>query len=67
MRIYDGSPRQDWEEVLRSIGAWADRELLKELLFLELDGGFLVQGIGQSMGGQWSESAPFKADPRADR
>ena len=34
MRIYDGSPRQDWEEVLRSIGAYADSERLKELLFL---------------------------------
>jgi hypothetical protein len=59
MRIYEGSPRQDWEEVLRSIGAWADREGLKELLFLELDGGFLVQGIATSMGGQWAESGTF--------
>lgn len=59
MRIYEGSPRQDWEEVLRSIGAWADREVLKELLLLELDGGFLVQGITSSMGGQWSESGSF--------
>ena len=59
MRIYEGSPRQDWEEVLRSIGAWADREFLKELLFLELDGGFLVQGIKESMGGQWSETGSF--------
>lgn len=45
MRIYDGSPRQDWEEVLRSIGAFADNERLKEILFLELDGGFLLQGL----------------------
>jgi hypothetical protein len=59
MRIYEGSPRQDWEEVLRSIGAWADRQPLKELLFLELDGGFLVQGIAESMGGQWSETGTF--------
>jgi hypothetical protein len=59
MRIYEGSPRQDWEEVLRSIGAWADSKPLKELLFLELDGGFLVQGIAESMGGQWSESGTF--------
>ena len=59
MRIYDGSPRQDWEEVLRSIGAWADRAFLKEILFLELDGGFLVQGIATSMGGQWAESGSF--------
>lgn len=59
MRIYDGSPRQDWEEVLRSIGAWADRGMLKELLLLELDGGFLVQGIATSVGGQWSESGAY--------
>ena len=59
MRIYEGSPRQDWEEVLRSVGAWADREVLKELLFLELDGGFLVQGIHESMGGKWSETGTF--------
>lgn len=62
MRIYEGSPRQDWEEVLRSIGAWADREVLKELLFLELDGGFLVQGIRSSMGGQWSEGGTFSKE-----
>ncbi|MGH2463035.1 MAG: hypothetical protein ACRDFZ_05330 [Candidatus Limnocylindria bacterium] len=59
MRIYDGSPRQNWEEVLRSIGSWADRQPLKEILFLELDGGFLVQGIAESMGGQWSETGTF--------
>ena len=45
MRIYDGSPRQDWEEVLRSIGDFVDREHLKEILFLELEGGFLLQGL----------------------
>ena len=51
MRIYDGSPRQDWEEVLRSIGAFVDGEHLKEVLLLELEGGFLLQGIGLSSGG----------------
>ncbi len=45
MRIYDGSPRQDWEEVLRSIGDFVDSEHLKEILFLELEGGFLLQGL----------------------
>lgn len=48
MRIYDGSPRQDWEEVLRSVGAFADGERLKEILFLEFEGGFLLQGLGGS-------------------
>jgi hypothetical protein len=50
MRIYEGSPRQDWEEVLRSIGAFADDEKLKELLLLELEGGFLLQGLGMPAG-----------------
>ena len=45
MRIYEGSPRQDFEEVLRSIGAFIDREALKEILLLEMDGGYLLQGL----------------------
>jgi len=57
MRIYEGSPRQDWEEVLRSIGAYADREVLKELLLLELDGGFILQGLALPHSGAWSESS----------
>ncbi len=56
MRIYDGSPRQDWEEVLRSIGGFADAQGLKELLLLELEGGFLLQGIGVQSGGADSDS-----------
>jgi hypothetical protein len=56
MRIYEGSPRQDWEEVLRAIGAFADREQLKELLLLELDEGFLLQGLGVPAGGADSDT-----------
>lgn len=56
MRIYDGSPRQDWEEVLRSIGAFADGENLKELMLLELEGGFLLQALGIPAGGADAES-----------
>ena len=56
MRIYDGSPRQDWEEVLRSIGAYADSERLKELLFLELEGGFLLQGLAMPVGSADSDT-----------
>ena len=59
MRIYDGSPRQDWEEVLRSLGAFADSETLKELLFLELDGGFLLQGL--ALQGASADSDSFGA------
>jgi hypothetical protein len=56
MRIYDGSPRQQWEEVLRGIGAFADAERLKELLFLELEGGFVLQGLGLQAAGADSDS-----------
>ena len=56
MRIYKGSPRQQWEEVLRSIGAFADREALKELLLLELEVGFILQGIGLQAAGADSDS-----------
>ena len=56
MRIYEGSPRQDWEEVLRSIGAYADREQLRELLLLELDGGFVLQGLALPPQGAAAES-----------
>jgi hypothetical protein len=56
MRIYEGSPRQQWEEVLRSIGAFADRENLKELLLLELEVGFVLQGLGLQAGGADSDS-----------
>ena len=56
VRIYEGSPRQQWEEVLRSIGAFADREQLKELLVLEMEVGFILQGIGLQAGGADSDS-----------
>lgn len=55
MRIYEGSPRQDWQEVLRSVGAFADGERIKEILFLELEAGFILQGLGQSQTGAWAE------------
>ncbi len=56
MRIYEGSPRQGWEEVLRSIGAYADRERIKELLLLELDAGFILQGMTLPPAGARTES-----------
>lgn len=45
MRIYEGSPRQDYEEVLRSIGAFIDQRGLHEVLLAEAPDGFIVQGI----------------------
>jgi len=45
MRIYAGSPRQDYEEVLRSIGAFIDQRGLHEILLAEAPDGFIVQGV----------------------
>lgn len=56
MRIYEGSPRHDWEEALRSVGAFADHERLKEILLVELDGGFLLQALALPTSGAWTES-----------
>ena len=58
MRIYEGSPRQDFEEVLRSIGALLDRRAMREVLLVEVPDGFLVQGLVRTSGdtGGWSES-----------
>jgi hypothetical protein len=57
MRIYEGSPRQNWEEVLRSIGAFADSERLKELLILELEAGFVLQGLALPQASAWAEGS----------
>jgi hypothetical protein len=58
MRIYEGSPRQDFEEVFRSIGAFLDQRAMKEVLLAEAPDGFIVQGLvtGGGAEGQWSES-----------
>ncbi|HSD49703.1 MAG TPA: hypothetical protein VLE71_07740, partial [Actinomycetota bacterium] len=58
MRIYEGSPRQDFEEVLRSIGAFLDQRGMREVLLLEAPDGFVVQGLVTAGGGSgaWSES-----------
>ena len=58
MRIYEGSPRQDFEEVLRSIGAYLDQHSMRDVLVLEAPDGFIVQGL-TTVGGSssaWSES-----------
>ena len=58
MRIYEGSPRQDFEEVLRSIGAFLDQRGMQEVLLAEAPDGFIVQGLVVETGGSggWSES-----------
>jgi hypothetical protein len=58
MRIYEGSPRQDFEEVFRSMGAFIDERGMKDVLLVEAPDGYIVQGLvvsGQT-GGTWSES-----------
>lgn len=57
MRIYEGSPRQDYEEVLRSIGAFLDQRGMREMLLAEAPDGFIVQGLVTTEGGAggWSE------------
>jgi hypothetical protein len=58
MRIYDGSPRQDFEEVLRSIGTYLDQRAMRDILVLEAPDGFIVQGLAHvgSSSSTWSES-----------
>jgi hypothetical protein len=59
MRIYEGSPRQDFEEVFRSIGAFIDSHGMRDILLDEVPDGFIVQGLvtaGASEGSAWSES-----------
>ena len=56
MRIYEGSPRQDFEEVLRSIGAHLDRRGMREVLVAETETGYIVQGLViESDSSQWGD------------
>ena len=56
MRIYEGSPRRDFEEVLRAIGAFLDVKGMRDILLLEVPDGFVVQGLSASVSGGWSDS-----------
>ncbi len=58
MRIYEGSPRQDFEEVFRSIGAFIDQRGMRDVLLVEAPDGFIVQGlvISGSSSGTWSDT-----------
>ncbi len=58
MRIYEGSPRQDFEEVFRSIGAFLDSRGMRDILVVEVPDGFVVQGlVAAGMdAGAWSET-----------
>jgi hypothetical protein len=57
MRIYEGSPRQDWEEVLRSVGAYLDDRGMRDIVFVEDEGGFILQGLTvEGAASTWGES-----------
>src|SRR5687767_3308834 len=60
MRIYEGAPRQNYEEVFRSIGAILDQRGLREITLNETDDGFMVQGLALVPG----EERPWN-DPSA--
>lgn len=58
MRIYEGSPRRDFEEVLRSIGAFLDQRGMREVLLAEAPDGFIVQGLVVAGGaGAWTDAS----------
>lgn len=58
MRIYEGSPRQDWEEVLRSVGAYLDDRGMRGIVFIETNTGFIVQGtcVANTPGSTWGDA-----------
>lgn len=70
MRIYEGSPRQDWEEVLRSVGAYLDDRGMRGIILIETDNGFIIQGTmvhstagsGESMGQATRETLTLHDD-----
>ncbi|CAN5445979.1 MAG: hypothetical protein H0V12_05550 [Chloroflexi bacterium] len=58
MRIYEGSARQDFEEVLRSIGAFLDQRGMREIMLVEVPDGFVVQALipSRETGAAWSDA-----------
>ncbi len=59
MRIYDGAPRQNYEELLRSLGALIDQRGMREITLNETDDGFIVQGLAAVPGEDraWTDPA----------
>lgn len=57
MRIYEGSPRQDFEEVFRSIGGHLDELGMREILLVETEDAFILQGLVlEGSVGTWSDA-----------
>ena len=61
MRIYEGAPRQNYEDILRSVGAILDQRGMREVTVAETDDGFMVQGLavesGEDKSGGFYEAA----------
>jgi hypothetical protein len=58
MRVYEGAPRQNYQEVLRSLGALLDQRGMREILVTEIQDGFIVQGLAPVAGeSAWSDTA----------
>ena len=60
MRIYEGAPRQNYEEVFRSVGAMLDQRGMREITLNETNDGFIIQGLALVQG----EERPWN-DPSA--
>jgi hypothetical protein len=48
MRVYEGAPRRDYEEALRSVGATLDSDVLNSVMLVELEQGFFGTGLRYS-------------------
>jgi len=57
MRIHEGTARQNYEAVLRSLGAVLDKRGMREITVNESDDGFIVHGLALAPGeeGTWSD------------
>ena len=61
--MYEGTPRQNYEEVLRSIGAFLDQRAMRDVLLTEAPDGFIVQGLaGPTDSVAWAENAPVQKE-----
>lgn len=57
MRIYEGAPRQNYQEVLRSMGAYLDQRGMRDVLLLEAADGFILQGLKPALEeSRWAET-----------
>jgi hypothetical protein len=58
LRIYEGSPRQKFEDAFRALGAFLDSQYLREILVLETTEGFIVHGLSVTgaTSSSWADS-----------